>query len=184
MNRGSESFDPRYPIGHFHYDPPKSSEEAAEQRRRHIDALAALPGNFRASVKGLNEKQLDTPYREGGWTVRQLIHHVPDSHLNAYIRCKMALTEEDPVIKAYDERLWAELGDSRGTPVEISLMLLEALHTRWVVLLITLNEADFARRFVHPQLGPVTLERMLALYAWHSAHHTAHVTQLRKRMGW
>lgn|SRR5581483_6879393 len=176
--------DPRYPIGPFQYVQPKSAAEAAQLRRQHIDALAALPTNFRAAVKGLNENQLNTPYREGGWTVRQLIHHVPDSHMNAYIRMKLALTEHDPQIKAYDEAAWAELGDSRGTPVEISLMLLEALHTRWVVLLITLTDADFARRFVHPQLGPVTLEKMLALYAWHSAHHTAHVTELRRRMGW
>lgn len=176
--------DPRYPIGPFNYVQPRSSAEAAQQRRDHIDALAALPHKFRNAVKGLSERQLDTPYREGGWTVRQLVHHVPDSHMNAYIRCKLALTEQDPMIKAYDEARWAELGDSHGTPIEISLMLLEALHTRWVVLLIHLSEADFGRRFVHPQMGPVTIERMLALYAWHSAHHTAHITELRRKMGW
>lgn len=183
-NTATMMVDPRYPIGTFQYHQPRSAEEAAQQRRQHIDVLAALPKNFRVALKGLNEWQLDTPYREGGWTVRQLIHHVPDSHMNAYVRCKLALTETNPLIKAYDERLWADLGDSRGTPTEVSLMLLEALHTRWVVLFITLSEADFARCFVHPQLGPVTIEKMLALYAWHSLHHTAHITRLRERMGW
>jgi hypothetical protein len=178
------TFDPRYPIGTFQYVQPTSSMDAARYRKEHIDAIAALPEHFRAAVKGLNEAQLNTPYREGGWTVRQLVHHVPDSHMNAYVRTKLALTENDPTVKTYDEGAWAELGDSRGTPIEISLMLLEALHTRWTVLLITLNEADFARRFVHPQLGPVTLEKMIALYAWHSRHHTAHITELRKRMAW
>lgn len=176
--------DPRYPIGTFQYVSPNSSMEAARHRKEHIDVIAALPKNFREAVRGLNESQLDTPYREGGWTVRQLVHHVPDSHLNAYVRTKLALTESDPTVKTYDERLWAELGDSRGTPIEVSLMLLEALHMRWVVLLINLKEGDFSRRFVHPQLGPVTLEKMIALYAWHSQHHTAHITHLRMRMGW
>lgn len=178
------TLDPRYPIGTFQYIQPNSAMEAARLRKEQIDVIAALPHHFRAAVKGLNEKQLGTPYREGGWTVRQVVHHVPDSHMNAYVRTKLALTENDPTVKTYDEGAWAELGDSRGTPIEISLMLLEALHTRWVVLLINLNEADFSRRFVHPQLGPVTLEKMIALYAWHSQHHTAHITELRKRMGW
>jgi hypothetical protein len=178
------AIDPRYPIGKFHYTHPQSTEEREQQRKQHIDALAALPRYFRNAVKDLTEGQLDTPYREGGWTVRQLIHHVPDSHMNAYVRFKMALTETDPVIKTYEEHLWAQLGDSRETPVEISLTLLEALHTRWIVLLRMLKEEEFARRYVHPELGPMGLDKVLALYAWHGVHHTAHVTELRKKMGW
>lgn len=184
MSSAPAATDPRYPIGKFHYNEPQSAEELQQQRKQNIDALAMLPRSFRNAVKDLTEAQLDTPYREGGWTVRQLIHHVPDSHLNAYVRFKLALTETDPVIKTYEEQLWAELEDSRETPVEVSLTMLEALHTRWVVLLRSLNDDKFARRFVHPQLGPVTIEKSLALYAWHSAHHTAHVTELRKRMSW
>jgi hypothetical protein len=176
--------DPRYPIGKFHYVEPQSREERAQQRKEHIDALATLPRGFRNGVKDLTEAQLDTPYREGGWTVRQLIHHIPDSHINAYVRFKLALTETDPVVKTYEEQLWAEMEDSRETPVEVSLTMLEALHTRWVVLLRTMKGEAFARRFVHPQLGPMALEKVLAMYAWHGAHHTAHVTELRKRMKW
>jgi uncharacterized damage-inducible protein DinB len=174
--------DPRYPIGRFHYEEPQSQEDRAQKRKEYIDALATLPRTFRNAVKDLTEAQLDTPYREGGWTVRQLIHHIPDSHMNAYVRFKMALTETDPVIKTYEEQLWAELEDSRETPVEISLTLLEALHTRWVVLLRTLKDEAFSRCYVHPQMGPVALDKALALYAWHGAHHTAHVTELRKRI--
>jgi hypothetical protein len=175
--------DPRFPIGKFHYVEPTSQDERAEKRKEHIDALATLPRTFRTAVKDLTEAELDTPYREGGWTVRQLIHHIPDSHMNAYVRFKLALTETDPVVKTYEEQLWAELPDSRETPVEISLTMLEALHTRWVVLLRTIKDEDFARCFVHPQLGPMALEKSLALYAWHGDHHTAHVTELRKRIG-
>jgi len=176
--------DPRYPVGKFHYREPQSAEERTQLRRRHIDTLGAMPGHFRHAVHGLTEVQLDTPYREGGWTVRQLIHHVPDSHMNAYVRFKLALTETDPMIKTYEEQLWAELADSRGTPIDVSLLLLEALHARWVVLLLMLKEEEFARRFVHPEHGPMSLEKALSMYAWHSTHHTAHVTELRKQKGW
>lgn len=184
MSSASSVVDPRYPIGKFHYQEDASAEERRTWRGRHIEAIARLPHDFRGAVQGLTQAQLDTPYREGGWTVRQLIHHVPDSHLNAYVRFKLALTEIDPAIKTYEEQLWAELPDSRETPVEISLTMLEALHTRWVVLLHNMKDEEFGRRFVHPQLGPLTLEKTLALYAWHGAHHTAHITELRKRMAW
>lgn len=139
---------------------------------------------MRASIAGLNSEQLSTPYREGGWTVRQVIHHVPDSHMNAYVRSKLALTETDPTIKPYDEAAWAELVDSRDTPVDVSLALLEALHVRWVTVLRAMSAADFARPFRHPELGPVPLEKNLALYAWHGKHHTAHIVNLRERMQW
>lgn len=184
MTSTPTAVDPRFPIGKFRYQEPQSAEETAEQRKQSIDALAAMPRDFRHAVKDLTEAQLDTPYREGGWTVRQLIHHVPDSHMNAYVRFKMALTESDPVIKTYEEQLWAELPDSRETPVEVSLTMLEALHTRWVVLLRALCDEQFARCYVHPQLGPMSLQKALAMYAWHGAHHTAHVMELRKKMGW
>jgi len=184
MSTATPAIDPRFPIGKFHYSEPQSQEERLEQRKRHIEALAEMPRNFRHAVEDLTDGQLDTPYREGGWTVRQLIHHVPDSHMNAYVRFKMALTEHDPVIKTYEEQLWAELPDSRETPTEVSLTMLKALHTRWVVMLRAMNDDDFAKRYVHPQMGPVSLDKALALYAWHCPHHTAHVTELRKRMGW
>jgi hypothetical protein len=139
---------------------------------------------LRAAAAGLNEDQLSTPYRDGGWTLRQVIHHVPDSHMNAYIRFKLALTENAPTVKAYDEAAWAELADTRDTPIEVSLALLENLHERWVGLLRSMSEADFQKQFRHPDLGLVPLERNLALYAWHGKHHVAHITSLRERRGW
>ena len=139
---------------------------------------------MRAAVAGLTPEQLDTPYRPGGWTVRQVVHHVPDSHINSYVRFKLALTEEEPTIKPYDEARWAKLADTATTPVEVSLTLLDSLHSRWVPLLQSLTEADFARQFRHPELGMVRLDRNLALYAWHGKHHVAHITSLRERMGW
>ena len=184
MSSSSTVVDPRFPLGKFHYHEPQTSEERGEQRRLHIESIAELPREFRRAVEDLTEAQLDTPYRDGGWTIRQLIHHVPDSHMNAYVRFKMALTENDPVIKTYEEQLWAELPDTRETATDVSLVMLRALHTRWVVLLRSMTDEDFAKRYVHPQMGPVTLEKALALYAWHGPHHTAHVTELRKRMGW
>jgi hypothetical protein len=184
MSSASTVADPRFPIGQFHYNEPKTAEERLQQRNQHIEALADMPRKFRHAVEDLTEAQLDTPYREGGWTVRQLIHHIPDSHMNAYVRFKMALTEHDPTIKTYEEQLWAELPDSRETPTEISLTMLKALHTRWVVLLRAMGEDDFAKRYVHPVLGPMSLDKALALYGWHCRHHTAHVTELRKRMSW
>jgi hypothetical protein len=172
--------DPRYPIGKFEWKPSLSEEE----RRRGIEEIEKTPAKFRTAVERLTPRQLDTPYRDGGWTVRQLIHHLADSHLNSYVRFKLALTEEQPTIKGYDEKLWAELPDTRDTPVETSLALLEALHQRWVVLLRSMKPADFARAFRHPERGPVSLDTAVAMYAWHGRHHTAHVTALRERMGW
>lgn len=172
--------DPRYPIGN--YQPP--TEVTPAMRQRAIDSIAALPMKFRASVKGLNDTQLDTAYREGGWTVRQVVHHVPDSHMNAYVRWKLALTEEEPTIKPYEEARWAELPDSKSTPTEVSLALLDNLHDRWARLLRSVKDADFARTFRHPDHGVRTLDWMLFLYEWHGKHHTAHITQLRKTKGW
>jgi hypothetical protein len=171
----------RYPIGKF--SSPKSSITRAE-RRPWIDDIAATPANMRAAVAGLNAGQLDTPYRPDGWTVRQLVHHVPDSHINAYVRYKLAVTEDTPTIKPYDEAAWAKLGDTASTPVEVSLTLLQALHQRWVYLLESLSDAEFARQYNHPEMGVVRLDWVLAMYAWHSRHHVAHITGLRERMGW
>ena len=172
--------DLRYPTGRYR----KVAELAPEEREAAIEAIAATPVRLRAAILGLTPEQLDAPYRPGGWTVRQLLHHVPDSHLNAYIRFKLALTEDNPPIKIYNEALWAELEDSRSTPVEVSLALLEALHDRWVRLLRSLTPEDFARTTEHPDHGPMTLDSLLALYAWHGRHHVAHITRLRHRMGW
>jgi uncharacterized damage-inducible protein DinB len=172
--------DPRFPIGKFHFDGPPSED----QRKKLIDDIGETPAALRAAVEGLSAQQLDTPYREGGWTVRQVAHHVPDSHMNAYVRFKLALTEEEPTIKPYAEDRWAVLADTRTTPIEVSLMLLESLHTRWMRLLGSLATADWKRTFRHPELGVMNLERTLALYAWHGRHHVAHVTTLRERSGW
>jgi len=139
---------------------------------------------MRDAVAGLSESQLATPYRPGGWTVRQLAHHVPDSHINSYTRFRLALTEDNPVIKPYDEKRWAELGDVATVPVEVSLGLLESLHARWVPLMRSLSAADWKRSFRHPELGAVSLENNAALYAWHGRHHVAHITALRERMSW
>jgi len=146
--------------------------------------IEETPARLKAAVAGLSDVQLDTPYRPGGWTVRQVVHHVPDSHLNSYIRFRWALTEDEPTIKAYHEDRWAELSDARTAPVEVSLVLLESLHRRWVSLMGSLTGEEWKRTFVHPQLGPVTLEKNAALYAWHGRHHVAHVTGLREREGW
>jgi len=172
--------DPRYPTGRFVPDPNPSPAT----RNLHIEAIAGLPARMRGAVAGLSEQQLNTPYREGGWTVRQVVHHVPDSHLNAYIRFKWAITEENPTIKAYDETSWAKLKDSELTPIEVSLALLESLHARWTVLLRSLAPEDFKRTWIHPESGPHDLDWLLGLYAWHGQHHVAHVTGLRERMGW
>jgi hypothetical protein len=176
----SDMEDPRYPIGPFRFD----GQVDPARRRQRIDEIAAAPDHLRAAVAGLRPAQLDTPYREKGWTVRQVVHHVPDSHLNAYTRIKLALTEDEPTIKPYEEARWAELPDARG-PVEISLSLLESLHRRWVLLLRELTPADFNRRFRHPEQGrAMALDEVLAMYAWHGRHHVAHITSLRRRMGW
>jgi uncharacterized damage-inducible protein DinB len=172
--------DLRYPIGRFQ----KVASLTEAEREAAIESIAATPIRLRAAILGLDSEQLDTPYRPGGWSVRQVVHHVPDSHLNAYVRFKLALTEDNPTIKTYDEKLWAELEDGKSTPVEVSLALLEAVHDRWVRLLRSLVPEDFARTLNHPELGAMRLDSLLALYAWHGRHHVAHVTALRQRMGW
>jgi DinB superfamily len=172
--------DLRYPIGRFHFPKSVGTEELSE----FIDQIAATPAQLRTAVTGLDDSQLDTPYRPGGWTVRQLAHHVPDSHLNSYVRFRLALTEDEPVIKPYEEKLWAELADARSMPVEPSLALLESLHARWVPLLRSLSPAAWKRTFRHPELGLVSLENNAALYAWHGRHHVAHITVLRERRNW
>ncbi|MGH7380061.1 MAG: YfiT family bacillithiol transferase [Candidatus Methylomirabilales bacterium] len=172
--------DLRYPIGPF----AGEADVTEEKRRRWTEELASTPDRLRAAVNGLSAEQLDTPYRPGGWTVRQVVHHLPDSHLNAYVRFKLGLTEREPTIKPYDEAAWAELADGRAAPVEVSLTLLESLHHRWILLLRSLTPADFARAFRHPELGRVTLDTYLQMYAWHGRHHVAHITSLRERMGW
>jgi uncharacterized damage-inducible protein DinB len=172
--------DLSYPIGKFEW--PESV--TPEMRSQLIGEIEAAPAWFRAAVQGLTGQQLDTPYRPGGWTVRQVVHHVADSHLNSYIRFRLALTEDQPTIKPYDQTKWAELPDARTAPVETSLQLIESLHQRWVALLRSMSDADFARTFLHPERGVMRLDLTLAMYAWHGRHHRAHITGLRERMGW
>jgi len=172
--------DPRYPIGKFVRPATFTPESRAECIRRIADA----PAMIRLAVAGLSEAQLDTPYREGGWTVRQVVHHVADSHLNMYIRLKLALTEEVPPFKAYDENKWAALPDVGAVPVGVSLSLLDAIHERMLVVLRSMGPAEFARTGNHSENGPTSLDVILALYAWHGAHHAGHITGLRSRMGW
>ena len=162
--------DLRYPIGRFEY----AGESTEAQRRENIDRIEKAPAALREAVEGLTEAQLDTPYRPGGWTVRQLVHHVADSHMNSFCRFRLALTEDSPSIKGYDQDRWSELSDSRTAPVEVSLTLLDGLHCRWVWMLRRMTPEDFARTFHHSELGAVTLDRTLALYAWHGEHHLAH----------
>ena len=171
--------DPRYPVGPLTHKAAYSSDERAAM----IQIIQDAPAMMRRAVAGLTDAQLDTPYRDGGWTVRQVVHHVPDSHINAYTRMKLALTEDAPTIKPYDEAGWARLADS-NLPTDVSLTLLEALHTRWTVLLRSITEDGWARAFNHPDNGLTTLEQALATYEWHSRHHVAHVTALREKMGW
>jgi hypothetical protein len=175
----STAIDPRYPIGQL--EPPASiSPHALKQA---IATIAGAPARFREAIQGLSEAQIDTPYREGGWTVRQLIHHVADSHMNALIRVRLALTEAWPTIKPYKEAAWAELRDYTA-PVECSLNLIENVHARWVLLLNSLDAAQWQRGFVHPERGPSNLEGATLLYEWHSNHHLAHITELKRREGW
>lgn len=171
--------DLRFPIGEFQ----RADHLTSDQRSQFIDAIAETPARLNAAAAGLKLGQIDAPYRPGGWTVRQLVHHVPDSHINAYIRFKLALTENEPTIKPYDEKKWAELADSKS-PIEPSLALLENLHARWVALLRSLTPADWARKFRHPERGTMSLDETLALYAWHGRHHVAHITSLRERENW
>jgi len=175
----SSPSDPRYPVGKFRRAEANTTDHAAA-----IAVIAALPANLRSAVAGLSDAQLDTPYREGGWTVRQLVHHLVDSHMNSYVRMRLALTEDWPTIKPYDEKLWAELPDARSAPVDMSLEIIDGLHARWVALLRTLSEDEWQRGYVHPENGRQTLAEAAALYAWHCRHHTAHITELRKRSGW
>ncbi len=170
----------KYPVGRYQAPPTIS----AEQRAAWIEDMAALPANLANAVAGLSDKQLDTPYRPGGWTVRQVVHHVPDSHLNSYTRFRLALTENSPVIKPYEEAAWAELSDAKSAPVAPSLEMLTGLHKRFVLLLKTMSEADFAKTFRHPELGEKRLDWTLGLYSWHSKHHVAHINNLRSREGW
>jgi len=176
--------DLRYPIGKFQWTEPETEAGAAKDRASSIDVLAKLPLQMRTAVQDLQPEQLNTPYRPDGWTIRQVVHHVPESHMNAYVRFKLALTEEQPQIKPYREAEWAKLPDNDVTPIEVSLQLLAALHSRWVDTLQCMKPSDFGRTLYHPEHGVLTLERMLAMYAWHSAHHLAHITSLRERMGW
>ena len=172
--------DSRYPIGKF--TPPQDITPAL--RTQAIDTIAELPAKFRAAVNGLKDAQLDTPYRDGGWTVRQVAHHVPESHMNAYVRLKLALTEKEPTVKPYDEALWAKLPDAK-LPIDVSLDLLDSLHERWVRVWRALQPAEFARTLRHPDHpNLLTVDWLLFLYAWHGRHHTAHVTELRKQKSW
>jgi hypothetical protein len=175
-----ETMDLRFPVGK--YQAPKVITQA--ERSEWIAELEALPKKMRQAVAGLSDAQLNTPYRPDGWTVRQVAHHLPDSHLNSYVRFRLALTEDSPTIKPYEEAAWAELPDARTSPVEPSLLLLEGLHTRWVELLRSLSDTDFARTFKHPELGEIRLDWTLGLYAWHCRHHVAHIDNLRAREGW
>jgi len=172
--------DRRYPTGKFS---PKTGVTAAE-REALIRRIEEEPALLRKAVDGLSASQLGTPYREGGWTVRQVVHHVPDSHMHAYIRCKFALTEEAPPVKPYDEKRWAELADVGVVPVATSLALMEALHERWVAFLRSLEPAAFARTLHHPEHGTITVDYLVQLYAWHGHHHAGQITSLRGRMGW
>lgn len=172
--------DPRYPIGKF----DKNIIVTSEMRNEFINTIEELSAELRKEVGTLNDEQLNTRYREGGWTVKQVVHHLPDSHLNSYVRFKLALTENNPTIKTYEEHLWAELKDSFQTPISVSLTLLESLHTRWAVLLRSLTDEEFNKTIQHPEWGNISLNTMLAMYAWHCKHHLAHITELKKRMGW
>lgn len=172
--------DPRYPIGRFEHQGEVSDGDIALW----IGQIEALPQEMRRAVDGLSDAQLDTPYRPGGWTLRQVVHHVPDSHLNAYVRFKWALTEDEPAIKTYEEARWAELADYRLTPVDTSLDFLALLHAKWVILLRALDRRELARRFVHPEWGRIDLAHTVGSYAWHGRHHLAHVTTTVEREGW
>ncbi len=172
--------DPRYPIGKFDGISPSSVRE----RDAMVQGIAETPARLRDAVRGLSLAQIATPYRDGGWTLRQVVHHLPDSHMNAYVRFKLGLTEDFPTIKPYMEARWAELEDSRSAPIEVSLSLLESLHARWVMLMQAMQAEEWARKLNHPEDGVITLERMVAIYHWHGRHHVAQITSLRERNGW
>ena len=181
MTATAEATELRYPIGKFDWNITVSEPDHA----RLIAEIAAAPGALRSAVAGLTRDQLETPYRPDGWTVKQVVHHVPDSHMNAYTRFKLALTENEPTIKPYNEAKWAKLSDSQRVPIDVSLDLLDALHIRWLAVLGAMDADDFNRTLKHPEHNRIfTLGQMLALYAWHGRHHVAHITALRKREGW
>jgi hypothetical protein len=175
----TEVHDPRFPVGRFVRPQHVTSEDRAEA----IVILAEMPTELRKATNSLDAEQVDTPYRDGGWTVRQLVHHIADSHMNAVLRVRLALTEDWPTIKPYDEKAWAVLPDSKA-PVEWSLELIDSLHARWVMLLESLDEDQWQRGFNHPERGPATIEITTLLYAWHARHHVAHITHLRDKKGW
>jgi hypothetical protein len=172
--------DLRFPVGTY----TRTATLSPDARRAALDAIAEGPARMREAVRGLTDAQLDTPYRPGGWSVRQVVHHVPDSHLNAYVRVKLALTEDMPTVKPYDETAWANLDDARTTPIEVSLTLLESMTDRWMRVLRAMKPDEFARKLNHPENGPMTLDDVVGMYAWHSKHHVAHITGLREREGW
>lgn len=180
----TSSVDLSYPIGKFAGKLDATTAADPDRLLLEIAAIAVAPERFRSAVAGLDDRQLDTPYRPDGWTVRQVVHHVADSHMNAYIRFRLAVTEDSPVIKPYDQAKWAELRDATTLPAEVSLGLLDGLHERWAALLHSFSGADFARTLRHPELGVLRLDQYVGLYAWHSRHHCAHITGLRGRMGW
>ena len=175
----SEMVDPRYPVGKFSLDGPVT----AEQRAQFLAQVTEAPAKLRDSIRDLTDAQLDTPYRDGGWTSRQVVHHVADSHMNGFIRYKLALTEDNPTIKPYAEDLWAKLADN-SLPTDLSLPIVDSVHHRWITLLNAMKESDWARTFTHPEMGVRRLDQTLALYAWHGRHHVAHITKLREKKGW
>jgi hypothetical protein len=172
--------DLKYPIG----QPERHQHLTPEQRLPLIENIAQMPERLDAAVAGLNAAQIDTPYRPGGWTVRQVVHHLADSHMNAFVRFKLTLTEDAPTIKPYEEARWAETADAKTPPIELSLALLESLHARWMLLMRSLAPEDWSRKLTHPERGVVTLDENLCLYSWHCRHHVAHITALREREGW
>jgi hypothetical protein len=176
----SHEVDPRYPIGRFQPPDPISQQDRTDA----IATIAGMPGLLKAAVHGLDREQLDTPYRDGGWTVRQTVHHYADSHINAFVRLRLTLTEDTPTVKPYDEKSWAMLRDSTGAPVGWSLDLVDSLHARWVLVLDSLTEEQWARNMNHPENGLISIEMQTQIYAWHSKHHVAHITRLREQKRW
>lgn len=172
--------DLRYPIGKFEFD----GEVDAPRRTDWIRQLEELPDHLEVAIRGLNDAQLDTRYRPEGWTVRQVVHHIPDSHMNAYIRVKWALTEDQPTLKAYDEVRWAELDEAKTGSLQMSLGLTRAVHVRWVACFRTLSDEQFGKRILHPESGMMRVDQLLGMYGWHGRHHVAHITSLRERMNW
>jgi hypothetical protein len=172
--------DVRYPVGACEWP----ADITGEEKRRHLLDIAELPAKLREAVAGVAPQHLDIPYREGGWTIRQIVHHIPDSHMNSYVRFKLALTEDQPIIKPYDEKLWAEMAEARTAPIEMSLAMVDALHGRWSLMLQNMTDADFERSIIHSEIGALKLKSMVAGYGWHCRHHVAQIVATRRRMGW